>query len=113
MKATGNEFWNNVDSYWPFSLKKLCDITGLSYQRIRDQRCGGRLPALADAYMISTAIGTTIEKLLTGINTSDFPASINAIAERTLTANADDIRFINTILGLDDNIFTLHSDFQP
>ncbi len=112
MQASGKKFWDNVDSFWPFSIKKLCDVTGLSYQKIRDQRYTARLPALADAYMISTAIGASIEKLLTGMNVSDFPESINEIAEKSLDATDDDLRFIHTILGINDNIYTLHGDFQ-
>ena len=112
MKASGKKFWENVDTFWPFSLKKLCDTTGLSYQRMRDQRCSGRLPALEDAYTISTAIGATIEKLLTGANASDYPECVNIIAEKALSATADDIRFIHTILGIDDNIYTLYGDFK-
>ena len=112
MKASGKTFWNNVDKLWPSSLRRLCDVTGLSYQRIRDQRSTGRLPALPDAYMISTAVGATIEKLISGMNTSDFPENINAIAERSLQADDDDIRFIRTILGIDDSIYTLYGDFH-
>lgn len=112
MKASGKTFWNNVDKLWPASLRRLCDVTGLSYQRMRDQRSSGRLPTLSDAYAISTAVGATIEKLISGMNTSDFPENINAIAERTLHADDDDIRFIRTILGIDDSIYTLYGDFH-
>ena len=46
------------------------------------------------------------------MNTSDFPENINAIAERSLQADDDDIRFIRTILGIDDSIYTLYGDFH-
>ena len=111
MKASGKIFWKNVDIYRPCSLKKLCEATGLSYQRMRDQRSRESLPALTDAYAISIAIGVTIEKLLTGLDTSDFPEDITAIAEKSLDADSDDLRLIRTILGLNSNLYTLHGDF--
>ena len=106
------DFWQNVDSIRKCSLKQLSIDTGLSYQKIRDQRACGRLPSLEDAYAIAKALGATVEKLLTGKNASDFPEGINIIAEKSLSAELDDIRMINAILGIDREPYILSYPFN-
>ena len=70
------------------------------------------LPSLEDAYAIAKALGATVEKLLTGKNASDFPEGINMIAEKSLSAEPDDIRMINAILGIDREPYILSCSFN-
>lgn len=94
-------FWKNVDAISDgVTLVALASKANLNYRTIKNQRSGNRMPGISEAYALAKALGTSIEFLLTGNDTSEFPPRILAIAKRCMDAEEDDLRLIEKVLNI-------------
>ena len=94
------DVWNRIDAVRTESLTSLCTRVNVSYPRIKRNRTDCRLPSLTDLYLLSKGLNTSIEFLLTGNDTSEFPPRILTIAKRCLDAEEDDLRLIEKVLNI-------------
>ena len=76
MEISASDLWKRVDSLRKEPLSVLCRRTGLSYARVKRNRTDCRIPSAEDLLIISQALGTSMEYLLTGENA--FPISPEA-----------------------------------
>ena len=60
-------FWKRVDACNPFStVKKLSEVCGIDYNRVKKNRSDMRLPNLEDAYALARILKVSLEFLITG-----------------------------------------------
>lgn len=81
-------FWNTVDRIrGNESLKSLCLRTNLNYDSIRNRKTGVTysLPRLETAYLLATALHTTVEYLMSGAEDAIYPPRIKHIADHLCT----------------------------
>ena len=85
-------FWCNLDRILgKQTLKSISEKAGLNYRTIKNQRSAVRLPSLSDAYVLASALGVSIECLVTGKERDSFPPRIQTIAIRCLSASEEDL----------------------
>lgn len=94
----GYSFWKRVDKIRPKEdLKVFAKKSGLDYVRLTNQRSDCRIPKLEDAYMISVALGCSIEYLITGEESHRYDARIIAIAN-ALEADPEKLDAVEVLL---------------
>ena len=95
-------FWCNLDRILgKQTLKSISEKAGLNYRTIKNQRSAVRLPGLSDAFMLASALGVSVERLLTGKERDSFPPRIQTIAMRCLVASDEDLTLIERVLRID------------
>ena len=95
-------FWCNLDRILgKQTLKSISEKAGLNYRTIKNQRSAVRLPGLSDAYMLASALGVSVECLLTGKERDSFPPRIQTIAIRCLSASEEDLALIERVLRIE------------
>ena len=78
----GYSFWKQVDSIRPKEdLKVFAKRNGLDYIRLVNQRSDCRIPKLEDAYLLSVALGCSLEYLITGKEEHRYEARVKAVAD--------------------------------
>lgn len=83
------------------SLIDISDASGIKYQRIKEQRSSNRIPSAFDLYQLASALGTTMEYLLTGESSvSAYSPRIKAIADACTRASDLELAMIEKILSL-------------
>ena len=94
----GYSFWKQVDSIRPKEdLKVFAKRNGLDYIRLVNQRSDCRIPKLEDAYLLSVALGCSLEYLITGKEEHRYDARVIAIAN-SLAANPDKLDAVEILL---------------
>ena len=79
-KVDTYQFWKRIDSLRDVSISEISKISGINYQRLKEQRSSQRLPCGEDLLSISKALNVSIEFLLTGHDV--FSPRIYSIAKK-------------------------------
>ena len=66
------EYWNRIDSSNKMSLKDLCEASGVSYVKVRQNRTDMRLMGCMETLALSKALNVSMEYLLEGSTDNKF-----------------------------------------
>lgn len=96
------EFWKNFDkAIGKIAIKDFAVKNGFDYIRIINQRSDCRLPKLEDAYALASALGVSVEYLLTGQGDSPPRNTANDdIISRLDIATPEECDMVRRMLGL-------------
>lgn len=109
---SGYEFWKVVDACNPYkTIRGLCEATGLGYWNVAQQRSKDIIPKADVLLTISKALNKSIEYLLTGQESKEYPTRIDAIARACLySATGEDLLAIERILRLPSDYMAIRKD---
>ena len=98
---SGKEFWELVICNNPYStLRELTAKAGIDYRHAMQQRGDNRMPKVEDIFLLSRAMGKSMEFLVTGKARQIYPPHIEAIATRCMAVSQEDISLVERILRL-------------
>lgn len=98
---SGKEFWELVIRNNPYStLSELTAKAGIDYRHAMQQRGDNRMPKVEDIFLLSRAMGKSMEFLVTGKLRQNYPPHIEAIANRCMAVSPEDIRIVERILRI-------------
>ena len=91
-------FWTRVENRKSGTFLDLATSAGISYKYLKDQRSANRLPKLETAYALAVALGTSVEYLMTGIESISYPTRIKKIADHLCTISSHDLDTVETMV---------------
>lgn len=102
----GYYYWKRVDGLFPSgAIKELSAMTGIDYVRLINQRSDCRMPKVEDIYLMSKALKTSIEYLVTGEDKQQDATSLSKDIQEVvdvLMLSPSKLASVRVLLGLED-----------